>query len=78
MLKYIYSFCESFDNDPTSLVYMDTTVNPPKILGKLQVYKFEERKNSVEFYDGKFLFMVHQACLKIIKSTLKILDTYFI
>ena len=57
---------------------MDTTVNPHKILGKLQVYKFKERKNTVEFYDGKFLFMVHQACLKIIKSTLKILDTYFI
>ena len=52
LLKNIYSFCESFENDPTSLVYIDTSVNPHKILGKLEVHKFDKRRKAVEFDDG--------------------------
>ena len=59
LLKNIYSFCESFENDPTSLVYIDTSVNPHKILGQLEVHKFDKRRNAVEFDNGKFLFMIN-------------------
>ena len=62
--------CESFENDPTSLVYIDTSVNPHKILGQLQVSEFGGRKNAVEFDDGKF-FETYLTCLRIKNSTLK-------
>ena len=40
---------QSCDDIPTSLVYMDTSVNPHKILGHTLVTKLECRNNAVEF-----------------------------
>ena len=44
----------------TSLVYMDTSVNPNKILGHVQVNEFDE--NSVVFDSGKFLYKFIKTC----------------
>ena len=51
------SIFDSCDELPTSLVYMDTSVNPNKLLGHVIVYESEE-KSAVEFDLGKILFDV--------------------
>ena len=48
-----YSFDDSCDELPTSLVYLDTSVNPHKLLGHVQIKKFVE-ENALELNSGKF------------------------
>ena len=51
-LNLNYSAGESCDELPTSLVYLDTSVNPHKLLGHVKIYKIDE-ENAVEFDFGK-------------------------
>ena len=63
-LNFNYSVGESCDELPTSLVYLDTSVNPHKLLGHVKVNKFDvescllvfkaDEENAVEFDLGKF------------------------
>ena len=55
-LNFNYSTCESCDELPTSLVYMDTSVNPNKLLGHVKIYKPDE-ENAVQFNHGKYYFL---------------------
>ena len=52
LLDYNYSTGNSCDELPTSLVYLDTSVNPHKLLGHVKIYKIDE-ENAVEFDLGK-------------------------
>ena len=54
-LNLNYSAGESCDELPTSLVYLDTSVNPHKLLGHVKIYKFYkiDEENAVEFDLGK-------------------------
>ena len=58
---YLFNFnCSIFDSSDeflTSLVYMDTSVNPNKLLGHVIIYEFDE-KNAIYLDLGKFLFIV--------------------
>ena len=51
-----YSAGESCEEFPTSLVYLDTSVNPNELLGHVLVYKAGE-ENSVKFDLGKYCFL---------------------
>ena len=53
LLNVNYSIGESCDELPTSLVYVDTSVNPHKILGHVEISEFREKK-SIEIDYGKF------------------------
>ena len=44
---------ESCDELPTSLVYMDTSATPHKVIGHVLVEKSDDYKNAVEFDLGK-------------------------
>ena len=46
---------KSCDDLPTSLVYMDTTATPHKLLGHVQVESFDDRKRIVAFKNGSFV-----------------------
>ena len=60
-LNFNYSAGESCDELPTSLVYLDTSVNPHKLLGHVKIYKQMmiqtnlqlDEENAVEFDLGK-------------------------
>ena len=56
LIYFVYSVSESSDKLPTSLVYLDTFINPNKLLGHLQIYKADE-KNAVQFHHGKHYFL---------------------
>ena len=49
---------ESCDELPTSLVYMDTSVVPHKLLGHVLVEKMKNIKNVVEFDLGMYNIIV--------------------
>ena len=66
----LITFCSIFDSSDeflTSLVYMDTSVNPNKLLGHVIVNESEE-KNAVDLDLGKILFI----CFFLIQSTKKV------
>ena len=56
-MNFICSVSKSCDKLPTSLVYLDTSVNPYKFLGHVQVYKAGHEKNAVHFDLGKYCFL---------------------
>ena len=60
-MNFNYSFVDSCDELPTSLVYLDTSVNPHKLLGHVKIYKQMmiqtnlqlDEESAVEFDLGK-------------------------
>ena len=48
-----YSFDDSCDELPTSLVYLDTSVNPNKLLGHVKILELDE-ENAIELNLSKF------------------------
>ena len=52
-IDMFYSFGESCDELPTSLVYIDTSVTPNKLHGHVKISKSDEIENAVRFDDGK-------------------------
>ena len=57
LLLFNSSTDDSKNQLPTSLVYLDTSVNPHKLLGHVQIKKFVE-ENAVELNFGKFQFII--------------------
>ena len=55
-MNFLYSVSESSDKLPTSLVYLDTSVNPNKLLGHVKIYEADE-ENAVKFDYGKYCFL---------------------
>ena len=56
LLNVNYSIGESCDELPTSLVYVDTSVNPNKLLGHVKIDEAEE-EYAVFFNHGKCYFL---------------------
>ena len=55
-MNFSYRIDESCDELPTSLVYLDTSVNPNKLLGYVKIYEPDE-ENAVQFNHGKYFFL---------------------
>ena len=51
-MNFIYSIGESCDELPTSLVYLDTSEKPCKLLGHVQIKEFYQKKDLLEFKNG--------------------------
>ena len=67
-MNFICSVSKSCDKLPTSLVYLDTSVNPNKFLGHVLVYKAYE-ENAVKFDYGKyFCFIVPLSKINIYRK----------
>ena len=53
LMNFNYSFGDSCDELPTSLVYLDTSVNPNKLLGHVKILELDE-ENAIELNLSKF------------------------
>ena len=49
---FIYSVSKSSDELPISLVYLDTSINPNKLLGHVEIDKCCRKNDSLEFDNG--------------------------